>query len=49
MEALGLVVVAVELGLRRARLHLMNSRAQEGIAALEKLRADLLLYARDAV
>ena len=34
--------------LRAARLHLMNNRATEGVAALEKLRGDLLLYARDA-
>ena len=35
--------------LRRARLHLMNNRGTDGVAALEKLRADLLLYARDAL
>ena len=34
--------------LRSARLHLMNNRATEGVASLEKLRSDLLLYARDA-
>ena len=34
--------------MRKARLHLMNNRATEGVAALEKLRSDLLLYARDA-
>lgn len=34
--------------LRRARLQLMNNRVAEGVAALEKLRQDLLLYARDA-
>ena len=34
--------------LRSARLHLMNNRVPEGVAALEKLRGDLLLYARDA-
>ena len=34
--------------LRGARLHLMNNRRADGVAALEKLRADLMLYARDA-
>ena len=34
--------------LRRARLQLMNNKAAEGVAALEKLRSDFLLYARDA-
>ena len=34
--------------LRKARLHLVNNRGPEGVASLEKLRADLLLYARDA-
>ena len=34
--------------LKGARLHFMNNRANEGIAALEKFRRDLLLYARDA-
>ena len=34
--------------LRTARLHLMNNRAIDGVSALEKLRGDLLLYARDA-
>ena len=34
--------------LRKARLHLMNNRGADGVAALEKLRQDLLLYARDA-
>ena len=34
--------------LRKARLHLMNNRGHDGVAALEKLRSDLLLYARSA-
>ena len=34
--------------LRKARLHLMNNRAADGVAALDKIRGDLLLYARDA-
>ena len=39
---------ALTRDLRRARLQLMNNRVAEGIAALEKLRSNLLLYARDA-
>ena len=34
--------------MKGARLHLMNNRTADGVHALEKLRRDLLLYARDA-
>ena len=39
---------ALTRGLRRARLQLMNKQGPDGIAALEKLRSELLLFARDA-
>ena len=47
-EAQDVTAWVVTRDLVRARTQLMHSRGREGSAALEKLRTDFLLFARDA-